>query len=103
MRHVVAFSLFSQSRLRIGDIAMKLIAAFVALLICTALTLQASDDSTQSNASPSGMSGRGGKGQMGQGHGKLRQKMLEMFDANHDGKLEGDELEKAKAWLKEKR
>jgi hypothetical protein len=83
---------------------MKLIAAFATLLLCSTFALQANDAKPNG---PDGMKGKFRMGNGGQGGGQMREKMrarmLEMFDANHDGKLEGDEIEKAKAFLQEKR
>jgi hypothetical protein len=36
-------------------------------------------------------------------HPKLKEKILAKFDANHNGKLDGDEIEAFKKWRKEHR
>jgi hypothetical protein len=75
---------------------MKLIPlSILAILLCIGSALRAEDSTT--TASPA-FAGRGGHG-----NGELRQKLLEKFDTNHDGKLDETEMAAAKAFLKQKR
>ena len=73
-----------------------LLAALTGLLMLTSAQLRADD----TPATPTAGGNRPGRG--GANHGKFREKLLEKFDANHNGKLDPDELAKAKEFMKEK-
>lgn len=69
------------------------------VLLCAVGLVRAEDSTTQ--ASPASTTGGGGRA--GHGNGAFRQKLLEKFDTNHDGKLDETERAAAKAFLKQKR
>ncbi len=83
----------------LGDLTMKftLLTLILAVILAACSTRAADTGDTQAEpvGNTAGKMGMGGKG-------AFRQKLLEKFDANKDGKLEPDELAAAKAAMKEK-
>ena len=69
--------------------------ALAGLLALTSAALRA-DDTQPATTAGANQPARGAK------HGKFRQMLLEKFDTNHNGKLDPDELAKAKEFIKEK-
>ena len=80
---------------RLGEDIMKYaLLTLMALLVCTAGATNAADTSTDATPTPTSAGGKGG--------GQFREKLLEKFDTNHDGKLDDTEKAAMKEALKAK-